>query len=294
MSAPRAVVRVTTPPARTMSTVRLIPVTMFSEASHARFRHRRRRPYADRQAVGCARRLLGHGSGRLRHRRALEKAGVARRARRLRDHGPGAAGRRRPDHRPVRLRSRAASRWTCPRHDQQGVPVRARRDRPRRPADRERRGRRRGRRRHGVDDQRAAPAARRPRAATGTATHARRRHGATTACSAPSTDVRDGRRHRERHNGGRRHHAARSRTRSRPLAPARGGGDEGRPVRRRDRAGQIPQRKGDPIVVETDEGVRAGHDRGDARPAAAGLRQGRHDHRRLRVADLRRRAPPSW
>ena len=42
---------------------------------------------------------------------------------------------------------------------QQGLPVRAERDRARRPDDPRRRGRHRGRRRDGVDDQRAAPAA---------------------------------------------------------------------------------------------------------------------------------------
>ena len=44
-------------------------------------------------------------------------------------------------------------------HDQQGLPVRPRRDRAGRPADPRRRVRHRRRRRHGVDDQRAAPAA---------------------------------------------------------------------------------------------------------------------------------------
>ena len=35
-------------------------------------------------------------------------------------------------------------------------------------------------------------------------------------------------------------------------------GHEGRPLRRRDRPVEVPQRKGDPIVVDTDEGVRPG------------------------------------
>jgi acetyl-CoA C-acetyltransferase len=48
----------------------------------------------------------------------------------------------------------------------------------------------------------------------------------------------------------------------------------------------VPQRGGEPLIVTQDEG---GHDRGVAGQAAAGLRQGRHDHRRERVADLRRR-----
>ena len=76
----------------------------------------------------------------------------------------------------------------------------------------------------------------------------------------------------------------------RPVAPARRG--------RRRRTGcsttrsinvEIPQRRGDPITVSMDEGVRADIDRQDARQAPAGLRTGRNDHRRLVVPDLRRR-----
>ena len=51
----------------------------------------------------------------------------------------------------------------------------------------------------------------------------------------------------------------------------------------------VPQRKGDPVLVEEDEGVRPGHDGGVARQAPPGVHEGRHDHRRQRVADLRRR-----
>ena len=52
---------------------------------------------------------------------------------------------------------------------------------------------------------------------------------------------------------------------------------------------QIPQRKGDPIVFSEDEGIRADttvESLAKLRPAFA---QGRHDHRRHLVADLRRR-----
>ena len=52
---------------------------------------------------------------------------------------------------------------------------------------------------------------------------------------------------------------------------------------------EIPQRKGDPILVDTDEGVRPGHHHRVARQPATRVRQGRHHHRRQRVADLRRR-----
>ena len=51
----------------------------------------------------------------------------------------------------------------------------------------------------------------------------------------------------------------------------------------------IPQRKGDPVIVEEDEGVRPGHHHRVTRRPAARVREGRHDHRRQRVADLRRR-----
>ena len=52
---------------------------------------------------------------------------------------------------------------------------------------------------------------------------------------------------------------------------------------------EVPQRRGDPIVVTEDEGVRGEHHRRVARRAAARVRQGRQHHRRQRLADLRRR-----
>ena len=51
----------------------------------------------------------------------------------------------------------------------------------------------------------------------------------------------------------------------------------------------VPQRKGDPVVIDTDEGVRPGTTVESLGRAAAGVRQGRHDHRRQRQPDLRRR-----
>ena len=51
----------------------------------------------------------------------------------------------------------------------------------------------------------------------------------------------------------------------------------------------IPQRKGDPIVVETDEGVRPGTTAESLGKLRAGVRRRRHHHRRERVADQRRR-----
>ena len=49
----------------------------------------------------------------------------------------------------------------------------------------------------------------------------------------------------------------------------------------------IPQRKGDPVEFREDEGIRADTTVRDAGPAQAGLRHGRHDHRR----HARRRSP---
>ena len=65
---------------------------------------------------------------------------------------------------------------------------------------------------------------------------------------------------------------------------------EGRPLRRRDRAGRRSRSaRATRSLVDTDEGVRPGtttESLGGLRPAFS---QGRHDHRRQRVADLRRR-----
>ena len=51
----------------------------------------------------------------------------------------------------------------------------------------------------------------------------------------------------------------------------------------------VPQRKGDPVVFDTDEYPRAGHDRREARRAEAGVQEGRHGDRRQRVGHQRRR-----
>ena len=51
----------------------------------------------------------------------------------------------------------------------------------------------------------------------------------------------------------------------------------------------IPQRKGDPVLVEEDEGVRPGTTTESLGGLQPGVREGRHHHRRQRVADLRRR-----
>ena len=51
----------------------------------------------------------------------------------------------------------------------------------------------------------------------------------------------------------------------------------------------VPQRKGDPILVETDEGVRPGTTVESLGGLASGVRHGGHGHRRQRLAALRRR-----
>ena len=52
---------------------------------------------------------------------------------------------------------------------------------------------------------------------------------------------------------------------------------------------EVPQRKGDPVVFDTDEGVRGETTAESLGRPASRVRQGRQHHRRQRVADLRRR-----
>ena len=51
----------------------------------------------------------------------------------------------------------------------------------------------------------------------------------------------------------------------------------------------IPQRRGEPLIVDTDEGVRADTTAESLAGAEARVRRRRHDHRRLGLADQRRR-----
>ena len=201
-----------------------------------------------RGPVGGAARHGGHP------RRAREGRGLPRRRRR-RDHGPGAAGRRRPEPRQA-VRRRGGHPVAGPRHDgQQGLPVRPRRHHRCRTADPPRRGIRRRGRRPGVDDQGAAPAA---RLAHGLAVRQRRDarpRCRTTASPTRSTTTRWARRPSASTRAT--DSPARSRTRSPPRrtcarAPPQAAGvfdAEIVPV-------EVPQRKGDPIVVAADEGVR--------------------------------------
>ena len=155
-----------------------------------------------------------------------------------------------------------------------------------------RRRRHRGGRRHGVDDERALPAARRPRRLPHRQQRAGRRHDrrrpvvrlrrrATWAPAPSSTPER--RRHHPRGPG-----------RARRQEPRAGGGrHQGGPLRRRDRRRcRARSARATRSWSSTDEGVRPGtttESLGGLRPA---FDEGRHDHRRQRVADLRRRRAP--
>ena len=145
---------------------------------HARLSHRRRRTHADRQAVGLAEEPHRDGSGWHRHRRGAAQGRYHRRPGRLRDHGSRHPGRRRADHRPTGRGQRRHPHDRARPDGEQGLPVRAERDRHGRPADRLRRVRRRGRGRHGVDDQRPLPAAEGPLRLPLRRLHPHRRHRA--------------------------------------------------------------------------------------------------------------------
>ena len=47
---------------------------------------------------------------------------------------------------------------------------------------------------------------------------------------------------------------------------------------------EVPQRRGDPLLVSEDEGVRAGHHRPEPGEAPSGVRRRRHGHRGLGLA----------
>ena len=219
---------------------------------------------------------------------ALEKAGVAPRGRRLRDHGPGAHGRRGPDPRPP---GRDQGRHPDDRagaHHQQGLPVRHRRHRARRPADPRGGVRGRRRRRPGVDDQRAAPAREEPRRLQVRRRDAARPHGAGRPVGRLHRPG-DGPAHRVgQHRRPRVHPRGAGRLLG-PQPPARRPRVEGRPVRRRGRHGHHPAAPGRRPGVPHRRGHPRRHHHRVARPPAPGLQQGRHHHGRLGLADLRRR-----
>jgi acetyl-CoA C-acetyltransferase len=163
--------------------------------------------------------------------------------------------------------------------DQQGLPVRPRRDRAGRPADPRRRVRHRRRRRHGVDDQGAAPAAE-----VAHRLQVRRRHAVDSMAHDGLTDTFDQVAMGELteqansrygpHPRGAGRVRRRSHQRAAPRLEERLFDDEITPV-------EIPQRKGDPIEFREDEGIRPDTTVESLAKLQAGVRQGRHDHRRL-------------
>ncbi len=104
--------------------------------------------------------------------------------------------------------------------------------------------------------------------------------------------VPDGPRHRPLHRRREHHPRAAGRDR-RHVERARRQRHQGRPVRRRDRARRRPTAQGRPDPRRDRRGRPPGHHRREPRRAAPGVRQGRHDHRRQRLAALRRWRAPS-
>jgi len=133
------------------------------------------------------------------------------------------------------------------------VPLRSQRDIPRRPDDQRRRGRHRGGRRDGVDDPGPylLPGARAGyRIGDQTVVDSMMYDGLFCAFDNCAMGLGT-----ERYNGPTGSPAS-ARTLSAP-SPTNGRRcHQGRQVRQRDRAVSVPQRKGDPLIVDTDEGVR--------------------------------------
>ena len=99
---------------------------------------------------------------------------------------------------------------------------------------------------------------------------------------------RHGRAHRAGQRPLRPHPRGAGRVRRR-LAPAGRRRAEERPLRRRDRPGAHPAAQGRPDRVPRGRGHPRRHHGREPVQAQAGVRQGRHHHRRHRLADLRRR-----
>ena len=200
---------------------------------------RRRSPHPDRPPAGWPQGPVGRRPRWRRHQGRAREGRRDRRAGRLRDHGPGHPGRCRADHRPP---GRGQGRHPDERpvdHHQQGVPVGPQRDRDGRPADPRRRARDRRRRRHGVDDPGAPPAAEEPRGLQVRRHRARRLDGLRRALRPvhrPGDDQPD----RRLQRGRREPHARGAGRVRRPVAPARGRRLEERRLRRRGRPGDDP------------------------------------------------------
>ena len=222
---------------------------------------------------------------------ALSRAGRLARSGRLRAHGPGDSGRPGPDHGPPGRGQGRDPDVRSGQHHQQGLPVGTQHDLPGRPDDPRRRGRHRRGRRHGVDDPGALPPAGRPCGLPHRRRGARRLH-----------DVRRPHRRLRPHRHGTVDRAAQPEDRHLPGAPGRLLGrqpregrrrGQGRPAGRGDRPGAGSPAQGRPAAGRHRRGRAAGHHGRVARRPQARLHQGRHHHRRQRLADLRRRPRPS-
>ena len=228
-------------------------------------------------------------SGGIAIRAALERTGVPARPGRLRDHGPRAPGR-------ARARSPPRQAAVAGGHPE-GVPAitinkvclsGTSADRDGRPDDPGGRARRRRRGRHGVHDERAV------RPAEGARGRAPGRRRAARLHDPRRTVVRV-----RRPAHGRGHRRDQRRARHHPRGPGRVG--RALPCPRARRLGRtahwprrscrstIPQRKGDPVLVQPRRGDPSRHHAGGAGGAPARVLARRDRHRRQRLADLRRR-----
>ena len=221
--------------------------------------------------LGSLKSFSGADLGGVAIKAALDRAGHRRRPGAVRDHGPGAPGRGRADPGAPGGRQGRHPDERPRAHHQQGVSLRPRRHRARRPADPRRRVRRRRRGRPGVHDQRPAPAAEVPRGL-----QVRRRRDAR----------RDGVRRPDRRLREHRRWASRPRSTTPASASSAPAQDEiAAQSHQRAAAAQknglfeaeitpveIPQRKGDPVLFSKDEGIRAettAESLGKLRPAFA-------------------------
>ena len=184
--------------------------------------------------------------------------------------------------------AKAGIPMTVPGHDrQQGLPVRAQHHLPGRPDDRRRRRRDRGGRRHGVDEPGPPPAPRAPAPATAWATatlvDSMMFDGLTCAFDHCAMGLAT-----ERYNNAtakisrERQDAFAAASHEQAAAAAKEGrlADEIVPV-------EVPQRQGDPIVVDTDEGVRPG----TTTESLGGLRPAFDKEGTITAGQRRRRSP---
>ncbi|MCO4698052.1 hypothetical protein LRR80_04123 [Streptomyces sp. RO-S4] len=250
-------------------------------------RHRRGRPHPDGSAARFAEVVLRSRPRRLRDQGRPRPCGDRRRPGPVRDHGAGAPGRRGPDPGAPGGREGRHPDERPGAHHQQGVPLRPRRHRAGRPAHPRGRVRRGRGRRPGVHDQRPPPAAEVPRGLQVRRGAGARRHGARRS-DRLLREHRHGRVDREAQHPPR-HRPPRAGRDRRPVPPAGRRRAEERPLRGRDHPGRDPAAQGRPGAVQQGRGHPRRHHRRVPRQAAPGVRQGRHHHRRLLLADLGRR-----